>query len=128
MPGTLTELAWHFGPLRRTHHGSLFDIRSRPEDRQGVRANIGATAANTVVAYEPGWAIGTGKVPTLEEIGEVHDDMRARLVARFGAEAEGMRSPRSSMAWSWLGVSVRRRPVEPKLADSIALVSSRSRD
>jgi triosephosphate isomerase len=50
-----------------------------------------ATAANTVVAYEPIWAIGTGKVPTLEQIAEVHDDLRARLVARFGAEGEGMR-------------------------------------
>ncbi|MDA8586750.1 triose-phosphate isomerase [Rhodobacteraceae bacterium] len=51
----------------------------------------GATAANTVVAYEPVWAIGTGKVPTLEEIGEVHDDIRARLVARFGDDAKNIR-------------------------------------
>lgn len=32
-----------------------------------------------VVAYEPVWAIGTGKVPTLAEIGEVHDFLRAKL-------------------------------------------------
>jgi triosephosphate isomerase len=51
----------------------------------------GATAKNTVIAYEPVWAIGTGKVPTLGEIGEVHDDIRARLAARFGDEADGMR-------------------------------------
>ncbi len=51
----------------------------------------GATAANTVIAYEPVWAIGTGKVPTLNEIAEVHDDMRARLTDRFGDEATGMR-------------------------------------
>lgn len=50
-----------------------------------------ATAANTVVAYEPVWAIGTGKVPTLEEIGEVHDDIRKALVARFGDDATKMR-------------------------------------
>ena len=43
------------------------------------------------MAYEPVWAIGTGKVPTLEEIGAVHDDIRTRLSARFGAEADGMR-------------------------------------
>lgn len=42
-----------------------------------------ATAANTVVAYEPVWAIGTGKVPTLEQISEVHAHIRAKLVARF---------------------------------------------
>ena len=39
---------------------------------------------NLIVAYEPIWAIGTGKVPTLKEIGEVHDFMRARLERRFG--------------------------------------------
>ena len=50
-----------------------------------------ATAANTVVAYEPVWAIGTGKVPTLDEIGAVHDEIRARLSARFGADASGIR-------------------------------------
>ena len=51
----------------------------------------GATAANTVVAYEPVWAIGTGRTPTLAEIAEVHGHIRARLAARFGAEAAGMR-------------------------------------
>lgn len=43
-----------------------------------------ATATNTVIAYEPVWAIGTGKVPTLEQISEVHAHIRAKLVARFG--------------------------------------------
>ncbi len=51
----------------------------------------GATGANTVIAYEPVWAIGTGKVPTLEQIGEVHDFIRTQLVERFGAEGEAMR-------------------------------------
>ena len=43
------------------------------------------TGQNLVVAYEPIWAIGTGKVPTTDEIGEVHDFIRARLERRFGA-------------------------------------------
>lgn len=42
------------------------------------------TGENLVVAYEPVWAIGTGKVPSLDQIGEVHDFIRARLVRRFG--------------------------------------------
>jgi triosephosphate isomerase len=46
----------------------------------------GATGASLVVAYEPVWAIGTGKVPTLAEIGAVHGFLRAELTARFGAE------------------------------------------
>lgn len=44
----------------------------------------GVTATNTVIAYEPIWAIGTGKVPTLAQIVEVHDFIRARLAVRFG--------------------------------------------
>ncbi len=44
-----------------------------------------ATGENLVVAYEPIWAIGTGRVPTLEDIGEVHDFIRMRLERRFGS-------------------------------------------
>ena len=47
-----------------------------------------ATAVNTVIAYEPVWAIGTGKVPTLEQIAEVHAHIRTRLSARFSDGAE----------------------------------------
>lgn len=38
-----------------------------------------ATAENTVIAYEPVWAIGTGRTPTNEQIAEVHDFMRDKL-------------------------------------------------
>lgn len=47
----------------------------------------GATGPRLVVAYEPVWAIGTGKVPTLEQIAEVHDFIRSTLIARFGETA-----------------------------------------
>ena len=43
---------------------------------------------NTVIAYEPIWAIGTGKVPTLEQIAEVHSHIRARLQDRFSDASE----------------------------------------
>ncbi|NOX74538.1 MAG: triose-phosphate isomerase [Alphaproteobacteria bacterium] len=43
-----------------------------------------ATGENLVVAYEPIWAIGTGLVPSLGDIGEVHDFIRMRLERRFG--------------------------------------------
>jgi len=51
----------------------------------------GATAANIVVAYEPVWAIGTGRTPTLAEIAEVHGFIRTRLSGQIGAEAAGVR-------------------------------------
>jgi triosephosphate isomerase len=51
----------------------------------------GATATNTVVAYEPVWAIGTGRTPTVGEVAEVHDFMRKTLASRFAGEAAGIR-------------------------------------
>jgi triosephosphate isomerase len=48
------------------------------------------TATNTVIAYEPIWAIGTGKVPTLEQIVEVHDFIRSKLAARYGTDVADM--------------------------------------
>ncbi|MDW4496736.1 triose-phosphate isomerase [Sulfitobacter sp. D35] len=47
----------------------------------------GSTGETLVVAYEPIWAIGTGKVPTLDQIAEVHADLRGHLCERFGDEA-----------------------------------------
>jgi triosephosphate isomerase len=51
----------------------------------------GASAANLVVAYEPVWAIGTGRTPTPADVVEVHRFIRERLTARFGAAGEGLR-------------------------------------
>ena len=45
----------------------------------------GFAAAGGVVAYEPVWAIGTGRTPTEAEIAAIHAAIRARLEARFGA-------------------------------------------
>jgi triosephosphate isomerase len=39
----------------------------------------GATAENTVIAYEPVWAIGTGLTPTLPEVAEVHESIRKQV-------------------------------------------------
>ncbi len=43
----------------------------------------GATAKNTVVAYEPVWAIGTGLTPTPDDVAAVHKYIRGRLTRRF---------------------------------------------
>jgi len=42
------------------------------------------TGDDTVLAYEPVWAIGTGLTPSLEQVAEVHGAIRARLRARLG--------------------------------------------
>lgn len=52
---------------------------------------LGLTASNTAIAYEPVWAIGTGRTPTLAEIAEVHDHIRACLTKRFGKEGQATR-------------------------------------
>jgi triosephosphate isomerase len=51
----------------------------------------GATAANLVVAYEPVWAIGTGLTPTAEDVKQVHQFIRDKLIARFKGEGDRIR-------------------------------------
>ena len=52
----------------------------------------GTTGANTVIAYEPVWAIGTGKTPSANDIAEVHAETRAAYAETAGAgEAERVR-------------------------------------
>jgi triosephosphate isomerase len=49
----------------------------------------GCDAQNTVVAYEPVWAIGTGLTPTVAEVAEVHTHIRqelAKLMGQAGAD------------------------------------------
>jgi triosephosphate isomerase len=43
------------------------------------------------VAYEPIWAIGTGKVPSVGDIGEMHSALRGRLKAAFGEAGDRVR-------------------------------------
>ena len=47
--------------------------------------------AKLAIAYEPIWAIGTGKVPTNAEIGEMHAALRTRLVERYGPAGSHVR-------------------------------------
>lgn len=50
-----------------------------------------ATAENTVIAYEPVWAIGTGLTPTTADVEEAHAFMRNELVSRFADAGAKMR-------------------------------------
>ena len=51
----------------------------------------GAAPENTAIAYEPVWAIGTGRTPSSADIAAMHGHIRACLVRRLGEAGRGMR-------------------------------------
>ncbi len=48
----------------------------------------GVTADNLILAYEPVWAIGTGKTPTADDIARTHDHLRNRLKSLVSTGAD----------------------------------------
>jgi triosephosphate isomerase (TIM) len=79
------EAAWRAGlipivcigeTLAEREAGSTFSVLARQ-----IRGSIppAATAARLVVAYEPVWAIGTGKTPTTAEVAAAHAHIRKEL-------------------------------------------------
>ncbi len=54
---------------------------------QAILGKIGGDWNNVVIAYEPVWAIGTGKTATPEQAQEVHDQLRNWLKTHVSAEA-----------------------------------------
>jgi triosephosphate isomerase len=57
--------------------------------RASLPAEIENGAERLSVAYEPIWAIGTGRTPTVGEIGEMHRAIRALLIELYGAQNGG---------------------------------------
>jgi len=49
------------------------------------------SADGLTIAYEPVWAIGTGRTPTPADVAAIHGFIRERLVERFGAAGRGLR-------------------------------------
>ena len=47
--------------------------------------------AELAIAYEPIWAIGTGEIPTVAEIAEMHASIRSRLTDRYGVDGSNVR-------------------------------------
>jgi triosephosphate isomerase len=51
---------------------------------EGSLPQADGAVAKVTVAYEPVWAIGTGRTPTVEDIGAMHRAIRAKLVSLYG--------------------------------------------
>ncbi len=76
--------------LAEREAGRTFDVLRSQLDGSLAEADA-SRAAELVVAYEPVWAIGTGKTATPEMAQEAHAFVRARLAERFGGAAESIR-------------------------------------
>lgn len=75
--------------LQEREQGQALEVVCR-QIRESVPST--STAENTVIAYEPVWAIGTGKVPSLADVEEMHTAIREEISSLLGAEvADGMR-------------------------------------
>jgi len=77
--------------------GESLDMREAGDAIATVTAQLDGSlpddvgAATLAIAYEPIWAIGTGKVPTTDEIGEMHAAIRAKLGERYGKAGSAVR-------------------------------------
>lgn len=78
--------------------GESLDVRERGGAVETVASQLDGSLpadlsgeAELAIAYEPIWAIGTGKVPTWAEIAEMHAAIRAGLSGRYGANGAGVR-------------------------------------
>jgi len=78
--------------------GETLAVRDAGDADEVVTAKLlaslpeGASADWLAVAYEPIWAIGTGRIPTLEAIQSMHATLRAALASRIGPDqADAMR-------------------------------------
>jgi triosephosphate isomerase len=74
--------------LEERKGGQTLDVVTRQ-----LKASLpeGSTSANTVIAYEPVWAIGTGLTPTTAEVAEVHALIRKELGQLMAGEGAGVR-------------------------------------
>lgn len=66
-------------------------VRTVLEQLEGSLPQSLEGEGDLAIAYEPIWAIGTGKVPTNPEIAEMHAAIRGKLVERFGEEGRQIR-------------------------------------
>ncbi len=78
--------------------GESLDVREAGEAVAAVDRQLAASlprdlgeVADLSIAYEPIWAIGTGKVPSTGDIGEMHKALRKRLIVAYGERGRDIR-------------------------------------
>jgi triosephosphate isomerase (TIM) len=72
--------------LDQRDRNETFDVLDR-QMQKGLEGLTGEQLALLVIAYEPVWAIGTGRTATPAQAGEAHTHIRGRLRQWFGADA-----------------------------------------
>ena len=72
--------------LDQRERNETFDVLDR-QIRQGLDGLTGEQLGQLVIAYEPVWAIGTGRTATPAQAGEAHAHIRQRLRQWFGVDA-----------------------------------------
>jgi len=82
----LTPIACIGETLDQRERNETFDVLDR-QITQGLDRLTGDQIALLVIAYEPVWAIGTGRTATAAQAGEAHAHIRQRLRQWFGPEA-----------------------------------------
>ena len=84
--GGLTPIVCVGETLEERERNETFVILDR-QIKEGLDGIAAAQLAELVVAYEPVWAIGTGRTATAAQAGEAHAHIRKRLRQWFGADA-----------------------------------------
>lgn len=74
--------------LEEREAGKTFDVFLR-QLREGLKGITAEQAASTVIAYEPIWAVGTGKTATPDQAAEAHAIIREDILRMFGEETAG---------------------------------------
>lgn len=92
-----TEAAWAAGLVAIVCVGETADERKAERTLEIIGDQLagslpdGVNAENTIIAYEPVWAIGTGLTPTVQDVRSAHAFMREQLIERFGQNGAHLR-------------------------------------
>ena len=87
MPNRIPFIAGNWKMFKTVHEAVVFTKELRILVKDSLDTLTGEQIAELVVAYEPVWAIGTGRNATAAQAGEAHAHIRTRLRQWFGADA-----------------------------------------